>query len=132
MKLIILFFQTILSLLTTNNELLRKLKAYQVLTGVNDDLMMQYVEKVSRKNCNGLKLSFCFGLNYIDDNISNLSSTYLSPTFAANITKPTSFRQMISKIIVETLFRNFDMSQIKTSSLVNIFTTKLKNWRRSC
>ena len=50
MKLLILFLQAILSLPTTNNELLQKVKAYQVLTGINDDLMMQYFEKVGRIN----------------------------------------------------------------------------------
>ena len=46
MKLLILLLQTILSLPTTNNELLQKLKAYQTLTGISDELMMQYFQKV--------------------------------------------------------------------------------------
>ena len=56
MKLLILFLQAILSLPTTNNELLQKVKAYQVLTGINDDLMMQYFEKVGRINYYSFKL----------------------------------------------------------------------------
>ena len=46
MKLIIFFFQTILSLSTSKNELLQKLKAYQALTGISDELIVQYFEKV--------------------------------------------------------------------------------------
>ena len=46
MKLIILFLQTILSLSTSNDELLQKLKVYQLSTGISEELMMKYFAEV--------------------------------------------------------------------------------------
>ena len=72
MKLIILFLQTILSLPTTNNELLQKLKAYQALTGMSDELIMQFFEKVGLYKQH-LKI------------VTSISTYYLGLTLETNI-----------------------------------------------
>lgn len=115
MKLIILLFQIIFSLPASNDELLQKLKDYRDATGITDDLMMHYFKQV------GYIISYCIWNEWY-----NIIYWYYMIKFST-IKERVLCGEIISKINVWMRIQNFDISQTKMSSLVNIFITKLKN-----